>query len=141
MTGLNTNAVMNGTDGKLWVNDELAASVQSFTLKQSNIYEDVHKANVLGKSRRLLGYELSGTITKLSVDNSFHRIMEKYKDGGTPDIKLIGLIENKNTGEMRRAVIKGVTFDEMELFNFEQKKVLTEELPFEAEDYYWQDLT
>ena len=137
----NTLETLNGTDGKLWVNETLVGSVQSFVLKQKNIWEDVHKSGNLGKSRRLVGFELSGTISKYKIDNAFTRIMEECKDGNPPDIKLIGLLENKNSGMMQRAVIKGVTLDELDIINFEQKKVLMEEIPYEAEDYYYQDLT
>ena len=50
-------------------------------------------------------------------------------------------MENKTTGKMQRAVIKGVTIGEMDIFNFEQKTVVKEELPYEAESYKYQDLT
>lgn len=140
-----TNDTLNGTDGKLWIStdagDTLLGTIQSFSLKQKNIFQNLDRANKLTKSRRLVGIELSGTFVKYKVDNSFVSIMEKYKNGEQPEIKLIGLLENKNSGMMQRAVIKGVTFDEMDIMNFEQKKVLTEEVPYAAEDYYYQDKT
>lgn len=137
----NTNETLNGTDGKLWINDTPCATIKSFILKQKNVYEDIDKSEQLTKSRRLVGVELSGTISKFKVDNTIVGLMKEYKDSNAPEIKLIGFIENKTTGLMQRAVIKGVTFDEMDLINFEQKKVVTEEIPYECEDYYYQDLT
>lgn len=140
-----TNATINGSDGKLWVctddGDVPILTIQKFSLKQKNNFEDVDKSGQLTKSRRLIGVELSGTISKFKTDNSFVNIMEKYKNGDTPEIKLIGLLENKNTGMMQRAVIKGVTIDELDIIDFEQKKVINEEVPFEAEDYYYIDKT
>ena len=135
-----TNEIFNGTDGKLWVNDVPVLSIQSFVLHQTNVFEDVNKAGQLTEARRLVGIELSGTISKFKVDNSMAGIMEEYKNGDTPDIKLIGLLENKATGVMQRAVIKDVTFGEMDIFNFEQKASVKEEIPYECEDYYYQDL-
>ena len=140
-TSFNTNETLNGTDGKLWINDTPCATVQSFVLHQNNVFEDVNKAGQLSKSRRIVGIELTGTISKLKTDNSLVGIMEEYKNGNAPEIKLIGLLENKTTGMMQRAVIKGVTFSEMDLINFEQKTLSKEEIPYEAEDYYYQDLT
>ncbi len=136
-----TNETFNGSDGKLWINDTPCASIQSFVLHQTNIYEDINKAGQLTKSRRLIGVELSGTISKLKIDNSMVGVMQEYLNGDTPEIKLIGLMENKTTGKMQRAVIKGVTIGEMDIFNFEQKTVVKEELPYEAESYKYQDLT
>ncbi len=141
METFKTNETFNGTDGKLWINDTPIASIQSFVLHQTNVYEKINKAGKLTESRRLIGIELKGTISKLKIDNSMLKIMQDYKDGDTPEIKLIGLMENKQTGIMERAVIKGVTLDEMDIFNFEQKTVVKEEIPYEAEDYYYQDLT
>jgi hypothetical protein len=137
----NTNETLNGTDGRLWINDTPCATIQSFVLHQTNVYEDINKAGQLTKSRRVVGIELTGTISKLKVDNTMSALMQDYKNGDTPDIKLIGLMQNAKTGMMQRAVIKGVTFGEMDLINFEQKVVAKEEIPFEAEDYYYQDLT
>ena len=50
-----TNETFNGSDGKLWINDTPCASIQSFVLHQTNIYEDINKAGQLTKSRRLNG--------------------------------------------------------------------------------------
>jgi len=141
METFNTNETFNGTDGKLWINDTPVASIQSFVLHQTNVWEDINKAGKLTKSRRLVGIELTGTISKLKIDNSMAGIMQEYKNDDTPEIKLICKMENKKTGIMQRAVVKGVTFGEMDIFNFEQKVVSKEEIPFEAEDYYYQDLT
>jgi len=136
-----TNSTLNGTDGRLWINDTPCATIQSFVLHQTNVYEDINKSGQLTKSRRVVGIELTGTISKLKVDNTMSALMEEYKNGESPEIKLIGLMQNAKTGMMQRAVIKGVTFGEMDLINFEQKVVAKEEIPFEAEDYYYQDLT
>lgn len=139
--GFNTNETLNGTDGKLWINDTLCASIKSFTLKQKNVFESIDKAGQLTTSRRLVGIELTGTISKFKIDNSIAGIMKEYADGNAPEIKLIGLLENKTTGLMQRAIIKGVTFDELDIINFEQKKVIVEDIPYEAESYSYQDLT
>lgn len=134
--------IYNGTNGTLWLNDNVElASVQSFTLRQKNNFEEINLSTKLGKSRRFIGYELSGAITKFKVDNQFTNIMEQYKNGESPELKLIGKIENKSSGKTQRIVIKGVTLDEMDLMSFEQKTVMREEIPFEAEDYYYIDNT
>lgn len=137
----NTNETLNGTDGRLWINDTPCLTVQSFTFHQTNVWEDTPQAGVLTKPRRLVGVELTGTINKYKVDNTIVSLMQDYKDGEMPEIKLIGLMQNPATSMMQRAVIKGVTLGELDLLNFEQKTVAKEEIPFEATDYYYQDLT
>lgn len=136
-----TYETFNGTSGTLWINNTPCYSLQSFTLKQKNIYEDVHKSGKLNKCRRRVGIELSGTISKYKVDNTFIGLMKEYKDSEEPEIKIIGLIENKKTGITERVQITGVSLDELDIFNFEQKKLVMEEIPFEAEDWKPIDLT
>lgn len=131
----NTNETFNGTNGTLWINNLPCASLQSFSFKQTNTYEDINKSGQLGKARRLVGVEHSGTISKYKVDNTFISLMKDYKDGNEPEIKLIGKIENTTTGYVQRVEITGVTLGELDIFNFEQKKLVTEEIPFEAEDW------
>lgn len=137
----NTNETFNGTEGTLWINNLPCYSLQSFSLKQTNVYEDVNKSGSLKKSRRRVGIELSGTISKYKVDNTFIQLMKDYKDSDEPEIKIIGKVENKTTGIVQRIEITGVTISEMDIFNFEQKKLITEEIPFEAEDWKPIDLT
>lgn len=135
MPTFKTNETFNGTDGTLWVNNTPCMSIQQFVLKQTNIYEEIKKANKLSKSRRLVGVEHKGTIQKYKVDNSFISLMKEYKDGGEPEIKLIGKISNKATGITERVEVTGVTLDELNILDFEQQKVVTEEIPYEAEDW------
>ena len=131
----NTNETFNGTNGTLWINNTPCASVQSFSFKQTNVYEDIKKSGSLSKSRRLVGVEYAGTISKYKVDNTFISLMKEYKNGDEPEIKLVGKITNKTTGITERVEITGVTLGELDILNFEQQKVVTEEIPFEAEDW------
>ena len=130
-----TYETFNGTNGTLWINNLPCFSLENFTFKQKNIYEDINKSGKLGKYRRLVGVEYSGTISKYKVDNSFIGLMNDYKEGDEPEIKLIGKMENKKTGITQRVSITGVTLDEMNILDFEQKKLVKEEIPFEAEDW------
>lgn len=141
MTTFDTNEPLNGTDGRLWINDTPCLTIQSFVFHQANEFEKINKSGKLTSARRVVGIELTGTISKYKTDNTMVSLMEDYKNGDTPEVKLIGLMQNPKTGMMQRAVIKGVTFGEMDLINFEQKVLAKEEIPFEAEDYYYQDKT
>ena len=131
----NTNETFNGTNGTLCINNTPCVSVQSFSFKQTNVYEDIKKSGSLSKSRRLVGVEYAGTISKYKVDNTFISLMKEYKNGDEPEIKLVGKITNKTTGITERVEITGVTLGELDILNFEQQKVVTEEIPFEAEDW------
>ena len=131
--------IYNGTNGTLWLStDDMeipVGSIQSFQLKQTNEWEDVNEAEFYGKKKRLLGYELTGTISKYKVGIEMLNIMEEYQKGNTPDISLIGTVRNPNTGGVQVVKIIGVTFNEGDILNFEQKTATREEIPFAAEEW------
>ena len=133
--------IFNGTNGTLWLStDDMeipVGSFQTFTLHQNNEFEDVNEAEFLGKKKRLLGYELTGTISKYKTDHAMAAIMEKYKDGETPDINFVAKAYNPNTKSIGVIKVIGVTFNECDIMNLELKTATKEEIPYSAESYKW----
>lgn len=138
---MQSGAIFNGTNGTLWLSSDTTetaiGSMQTFQLKQANEFEDVNEADFYGKKKRFLGYELTGTISKYKVDHEFLDVMERYTKGDVPEISLIGKAYNPNTDRMEVIKVIGVTFDEADIMNLEQKTATREELPFSAESYKW----
>lgn len=131
--------IFNGTNGSLWMstdNEEIEiASVQSFSVTQTNSYEEFSVANDYGTHQRFLGYSLAGTISKYKVDNKMLNILFEYSKGNQPDIYLIGKVENPNTNRLERIKYTGVTLDSGDIQHFEQKVATKEEIPFKAVKY------
>lgn len=134
-------AVFNGTNGTVYLttdDEELQiGSLQTFSLHQTNQVEDIDEAEFLGKKKRVVGYELTGTLTKFKVDHAILDIMQEYKDGNTPDIYFTAKAYNPNTSRVEMLKVIGVTFNEADIMNLEQKTTTKEEIPFAAEDYKW----
>ncbi len=138
---LDVKTIFNGTDGAVWITTDeqevKVGSMKTFTLKQTNTYEDIDVSEVMTKKRKLVGVELTGEFTKFKVDNTFINIMSKYKDGDQPDISFVGKAYNNSTGKMQRVKVIGVTFDEGILIDLQPKKAIEESLPYSCEDYEW----
>lgn len=138
---MNTNEIFNGTNGSVFIStddtEDLIGSMQTFTVHQANETEDINEAEFLGKKKRVVGYEVTGTLTKFKMDSAFINIMEKYKNGDTPSISFMGKAYNPATKITQVIKVIGVTFNEMDLINLEQKKTTVEEIPYSAEDYKW----
>jgi len=62
------------------------------------------------------------------------------KNGVVPDINIVGKLADPDAYGAERVAINEVTFNEFTLMQFEQKTVLTEELPFNFADYDLVDL-
>ena len=138
---LNPKEIFNGTDGAVWLSTDTEevkiGSMETFSLKQANIFADVDQSEHFAKKRKIVGVELKGDFTKDKIDSRFINLFEKYKDGEQPDITIIGKAYNNNTGKMQRVKVIGVTFDELNLIDLAQKTPTKESLPYGAEDYKW----
>lgn len=127
------NQVYSGTFGRVWVNETLLANVKKFEAKKKAVYEDFDVAEEIGKKRKLVGTEVTGTMTLTKVDSFAAKLLsDAWDKGNTPEVKIVARVLNPDTNEEERVTLTGITFDEL-TFGFEVKKLLEEELSFEAE--------
>lgn len=138
---MKSGEIFNGTNGTLWLSSDdkeiPIGSMQSFTVHQTNEWEDVNEADFYGKKKRFLGYEITGTLSKYKVGHEFLDIMERYSQGDIPEISFVGKAYNPNTEQTEVIKVIGVTFNEADLINLEQKTATKEDLPYAAESYKW----
>ena len=68
---LDVKKIFNGTDGAVWITTETeevkVGSMKTFSLKQTNTYEDIDVSESMTKKRKLIGVELSGELTKFKI--------------------------------------------------------------------------
>jgi hypothetical protein len=128
------NKYWTGSNGKIWVNDSNWDEISSFSVKAEFEFEEV--PNGMKTSQVLVGYKVSGSLKMRKTDSrALTLIADDYRNGIIPDVKIISKVLNKSTGETERIAYIGVTFDSLELANFEEKKIIEGELPFKAEDF------
>jgi len=128
--------VLNGTYGRVWFNDMELANIKSFEAKVKYKYEDVDISEQMGKSRKVVGYEISGTMNLHKVDSLIAKaISDDLQKGIQPTLKIIARLADPSAVGQERVQLTGVTIDELTLLQFEMKKIGEEEVPFEAETY------
>lgn len=132
----NSSKTMNGTFGKLWVNNELKGNVKSFEAKLTLNYESVDVSNSLGENNRYMGYSISGTMTFHKCDSNFISMYhEGIISGVLPEINVVASLDDPSAWGAERVQLTGVTFDEIQLMKFEQKTLTEESVPFKATAY------
>ena len=131
-----SNNYWNGSNGDLWVNDADWDKVKSFALKMILEWEDV--PNGMGTDRVLLGYSYEGAFTYRKTDKNYNKAIDllfaEYAAGRVPDVSIVSKAYNKATGKRQRIKVTGITFDEVDLQNWEEKTVGEIEMPFKASD-------
>lgn len=134
---IDANKVISGTYGTLYINidgsDKELGNVSKFEGKCKGVYEEVNTTNVMGKTRKLVGFEITGSFTLSRLNYDIPRaVFENWKNGLTPAIRLVGSVNDPSANDNARVAFTGVTLEEIPLLDFETKKLTTEEYSFEA---------
>lgn len=141
MAKIPSNRQINGTFGAVWVNGEKWMDVESFEARVTANYEDVNMAEDLATHKKMTGWAGEGTLTVKKVYSRGAALLgDAVKNGVVPDINIVGKLADPDAYGAERVAINEVTFNEFTLMQFEQKTVLTEELPFNFADYDLVDL-
>lgn len=127
---------VNGTYGRVWVDGELWAEVDSFEAKVTITYEDVNFAGEGATYRKAVGWNGEGSMT---IKKIYSRVQRKMADavrrGEYPRLQIVGKVADPDAFGSERVAINDVTINEFSLLKFDQKTVGSEEIPFAFSDY------
>lgn len=128
--------IINGSHGSIWVNGEKWMDIESFEAKVTLAWEDQNMAEDMSTHRKLTGYNGEGTATTKKVYSRGAALMaQAVKEGTYPDITIVSKLADPDAFGAERVQLNEVTFNEFTLIKFEQKTVMTEELPFNFATY------
>lgn len=133
---MNSNSVILGTFGKLYINNVRVAEIKSFELKASLQYEDILVNGNLITQSKYKGATLTGTMVVHKV-NSFNikLVKDAIKTGIMPNIKFLGELADPNIDGDEAIEVSNVMFDEATLLSFANGEVREESTAFRAGDY------
>lgn len=135
------NAVIRGTFGSVWIDNDKMSNVKSFEAKLAIDYEDMDINGDFGQKKRYMGYAISGTMTLYKVDSYIARKIHKgVMNGNLPDIKMVAKLDDPTGYGAERVALYDVKFDELTLNKFENKTLTEEEVPFTAGSFEYLDL-
>nr|DAI09266.1 MAG TPA: tail tube protein [Caudoviricetes sp.] len=137
---METNRVIRGNFGKVWVNDDEWMNVKSFEAKVSAEYEDVNIPGKFGTEKRYVGFSGEGTIVTTKIDSGVSKLVAKgFRTGNLPSIKIVATLADPTAYGAERVEILDVTLNELMVMQFENKKIIEEEVPFNFADYNYID--
>lgn len=138
---MDSNKTINGTFGRVWLDEELLAECQTFEAKITVEYEDIDIAGDLGKHKKMIGWTGEGTFTLKKIDSIIAKKMQEgIKNGKLPELKIVAKLEDPANEGAERVELTGVTINEVMALKFEQKTVREEEVPFNFSGYRFIDL-
>lgn len=133
---MNSQSVILGTHGKLYINNVRVANIKSFELKASLQYEDILVNGNLITQSKYKGSTLTGTMVVHKVDSANIKLVKDgIKTGVMPNIKLMGELSDPNVNGDEAIEVSDVMFDEATLLSFANGEVREESTAFRAGDY------
>lgn len=133
---MDSNKIILGTFGKVYVNNKRIANVKSFELKASLNYEEIDVNGNLIKQYKYTGSSLAGTMEVHKVDSyNINLVKDAIKTGVMPDIKIVGELTDPNIDGDEAIEITNVYLDEATLLAFTNGEVRDESTAFRAGGY------
>lgn len=133
---MNSESVVLGTFGKLYMNNVRVANIKSFELKASLEYEDILVNGNLITQSKYKGATLTGTMVVHKVDSANIKLVkDSIKTGVMPSIKFMGELADPNSSGDEAIEVSDVHFDEATLLSFANGEVREESTAFRAGDY------
>lgn len=133
---MNSQSVILGTHGKLFVNNVRVANIKSFELKASMNYEDILVNGNLITQSKYTGSTLTGTMVVHKVDSyNIKLVKDAIKTGVMPSIKFMGELTDPNIDGDEAIEVSDVMFDEATLLAFANGEVREESTAFRAGDF------
>lgn len=124
--------MLKGNDQKIYLNGEELATLSKADAKLKMDYEDVELCGQYTVEHEFVGFSIEGTLTFKKVDSRVLAIYhEAVTKGEVPDLLITGVNMTVN-GKVESVTIPDAKPTELSLLNAEAKKVIEEEIPFNA---------
>nr|DAG80334.1 MAG TPA: tail tube protein [Caudoviricetes sp.] len=133
---MDSNKIILGTFGKVFINNKRLANIKSFELKASMDYEEIDVNGNLIKQYKYKSSSLTGTMEVHKVDSyNINLVKDAIKTGVMPDIKIVGELSDPNIDGDEAIEITNVYLDEATLLAFTNGEVRDESTAFRAGGY------
>ena len=133
---MQANQVIDGTYGRLYINNQQFAQVTEFEAKIAIEYTKVDIAEDLATHQKAIGWSGSGTMKLNHIDSSIAILMDSYvKTGIMPQISMVGRLNDPASQGCERVQFLEVTFDDFVLMHFKTKSLTEESVSFKFAGY------
>lgn len=136
MRGFNSDQVMLGTWGEVWVEGEYLAEVTAFRAEINISYEDISKVRSLMAGKKMTGIDGAGEVTMHKVSSFLmKKVADLLKEGKSPDFTIISKLDDPNAVGSERVVCYHCKFEKTTLADWEHGSIGEESYSFTFEDW------
>ena len=128
--------MLKGNDQKIYFDGELLATLTKAEAKCALNYDELEFCGQYGTEYEYTGYSIEGTLTRMKTDS---RVLKKVhlaiQNGNMPEFVITGVNLSTSDGKNESVTIQNAKITEIALLNAEAKKVVEEEIPFNASKF------
>ena len=133
---LESKLVRSGTWGSLWLDGEQVSECYGCQIKVNKTKDDVTRCRTLVAGKKMTAVSITGTIRIYNATSRLIKLeAEALKQGKDLRHTIISNLDDPDNADNQRIAVKGVSFDDLTLADWEAAKLGTIEAPFTAESY------
>lgn len=133
---LNAAEVRSGTWGSLWLDGEQVSECFGCQIKVNKTKEDVSRCRTLIAGKKMTGVGITGTVRIYNATSRLIKLeAEALKQGKDLRHTIISNLDDPDNSSNQRIAVKGVSFDDLTLADWQAAQLGQIEAPFTAEDY------
>lgn len=132
--------IINGTFGEVWLDDEKVGECYGLQAKINFKKEDVKLCGKMGTGKKITGYDGTGSLKMHKVNTRMgKKIRSIVSDGKDVRFLIISKLADPDALGTERIAVKGVSFDDITLADWEAGVIGKTEAPFTFSDFEYYD--
>ena len=132
----NSQQVMSGTEGEVWIDSQYMAQVVAFKAEVKLVKEEVNQVKRRGKQYKTTGWEGSGNVKMNHMSSYFiDKMSDNIKNGKQTVCTIIAKLSDPDAIGDERVVIRDATFDKLTLMDWAAKKLTEDDYDFTFTDF------
>ena len=136
MGGYRADQVISGTFGECWIDSDYVAEVTALKATLTAKTEEVSQCRQLMDGTKVVGLEAKGEIKLNKISSRFYNMLaENLKKGIQTPFTIISKLDDPASMGCERIKLIGCTFTEVNLVDWELKKLGEESVSFSFTDF------
>lgn len=136
MEKFETQRVMSGTQGEIWIEGKHMAEVTGFKAEIKLIKEEVNQVKTMFKQYKVVGCEGTGNVKMNHVSSYFINLMaDNIRKGRQTVVTIRAKLDDPDAVGREEVIIRDATFDKLTLMDWEAKKLTEDDYDFTFTDF------
>ena len=136
MDKFESQRVMSGTQGEIWIEGKYMAEVTGFKVEVKLIKEEVNQVKTMFKQYKVVGCEGTGNVKMNHVSSYFINLMaDNICKGRQTVVSIRAKLDDPDAVGREEVIIRDATFDKLTLMDWEAKKLTEDDYDFTFTDF------